>query len=218
MFKSKRRGIITAQREHAVFTGLLAYLWGNDNFQHPKIPFDSFVKGVVLHDRGYGINDNDPIGGVNRERWLAIQQRGVSLRCDDPISDAIALTHVRRLVSWNSDLDGADALMAQADERANQRLSETPFNRVDLNRADAITNLCDSIAFDFAFEEPKTGTRPIYPALDSDQVIEVTYCIEEKGVIRVDPWVFSVPEYQGFVLGWLSRAIRAGINPLYLAC
>jgi len=213
MFKSKQRDVITPQREHALFTGSLAYLWGNDDFQRPKVPFDSFVKGIALHDRGYGANDNDPIGGVSRERWLELQQQGVNLRCDDPITDAIVLTHIRRLVSWNSDLEGAADLMAQADERIAQRLSETEFTQNDLAWMDAITNLCDSIAFDFAFEEPKEGKRSVYPALDSDEVIEVTYRIEEKGVIRVDPWVFSVPDYQGFVMGYQAESYPERLEP-----
>ena len=77
MFRSKRRDVVIPQSEHSRMTGMLAYHWGNDDFDKPP-HFDSFVLGASLHDRGYGEYDNDPIGGVPAERWLAIQQRGVN--------------------------------------------------------------------------------------------------------------------------------------------
>ena len=61
MFKSKQRAIVITQHEHGRLAGMLAANWGNARFAKPSINFDSFVKGVTFHDRGYGPGS---IGGV----------------------------------------------------------------------------------------------------------------------------------------------------------
>lgn len=213
MFKSRQREIVTPQLEHARFTGELAYLWGNEEFNRPKLPFDAFVKGVTLHDRGYDPLDNDPIGDVPRERWLAIQQQGIERRCEDPIADIVALLHVRRLVSWNADLTDAESTMARADKRINQRLTETNFTRADFEWADHITNFVDSLAFIFAFEVIRERTLPVAPRVDSDATVDVTFHVGENGDIRVDPWVFSVESYRGFVLGYQAEGYPERLEP-----
>src|SRR5207249_1188152 len=76
MFRSQRRDVVFPQAEHAELAGDLALAWGNDEFDRPALPFDSFVRGVALHDRGYGELDTDEIGVVARGRWLKIQLAG----------------------------------------------------------------------------------------------------------------------------------------------
>ena len=80
MFKSKTRPLVLPQSEHARLAGLLAYHWGNADFDRPALDFASFVKGVAEHDRGYGVYDNAPIDGVSRrhatisyrDNWLIL--------------------------------------------------------------------------------------------------------------------------------------------------
>ena len=67
MFRSSRRDVVFPQAEHARLAGAIALAWGNERFARPALPFDAFVRGVTLHDRGYGQLDADGMG-----RWRAI--------------------------------------------------------------------------------------------------------------------------------------------------
>src|SRR5262249_39739547 len=69
MFTSKQRPIVIPQWEHQKLAGTLALLWGNADFDRPPIPFESFLTGIALHDRAYGLLDNLPIGGIAEEQW-----------------------------------------------------------------------------------------------------------------------------------------------------
>src|SRR5581483_2916422 len=100
---------------------------------------ESFVRGVALHDRGYGELDNDPIGGVPRERWLEIQRRGFGERDDDPIVDLVASMHILRLVR------GAVPEFEDALPRLRERAG---VDEATALAVDEITNLCDRISFD----------------------------------------------------------------------
>ncbi len=148
MFPSRRRPIIFPQADHARFSAAIALAWGNDDFPRPPLPFDAFVRGVALHDRGYGELDNDPLLQTPRDRWIEIQRNGFRPRGVEPIVDLIVALHVRRLVG---DDPAGDEMAAQLPAlHAAAGVSEA-----DGQAADAITNLCDSVAFDFCFEEPR---------------------------------------------------------------
>jgi hypothetical protein len=89
MFKSKQRPIVIPQWEHQKLAGTLALLWGNADFERPPIPFESFLAGVGLHDRAYGLLDNLPIGGIPEEEWLVLTHSGFEMTWADPIADLI---------------------------------------------------------------------------------------------------------------------------------
>src|SRR3954468_14813235 len=76
MFRSARRDVVFPQAEHARLAGALALAWGNERFTRPALPSDSFVRGVTLHDRGYGLLDEDEIGRMEPSRWAQIQLQG----------------------------------------------------------------------------------------------------------------------------------------------
>src|SRR5437763_10962190 len=97
MFRSRRRDVVFPQTEHAAFSAGIALHWAD----RPNVPFDSFVRGVALHDRGYGELDTDEIGVVPRGRWLKIQLAGFGVHDEDPVVDVVASLHVRRLVGDN---------------------------------------------------------------------------------------------------------------------
>src|SRR5690242_7911330 len=144
MFRSRRRDVVFPQMEHAAFAAGIALHWR----ERPNVPFDSFIRGVALHDRGYGELDEDEIGGVEQERWLEIQRRGFGARDEDPVVDLIVSLHVARLVGDDDPWfrDGLPALL----ERAN--VDEETAAATDL-----ITNVCDRISFDVCFGEPEDG-------------------------------------------------------------
>jgi hypothetical protein len=64
------------QADHARLAAAVALAWRD----RPPLPFDSFVRGVADHDRGYGEHDSDEIGAVESERWVAIQRAGFEPR------------------------------------------------------------------------------------------------------------------------------------------
>src|ERR687886_932448 len=99
MFRSRRRPVVYSQAEHARIAAAIAAVWGNDAFPRPPVPFDAFVRGVALHDRGYGELDADGIGEVASERWLELQRRSFTPRGEDPVVDLVVALHVHRLVA-----------------------------------------------------------------------------------------------------------------------
>ena len=99
MFRSARRAVVYPQAEHAVFAGMIALAWGNEHSPLPPLPIDSFVRGVALHDRGYGELDVDEIGSVAGSRWVDTQRAGFGNHDSNPVVDLVASMHVCRLVS-----------------------------------------------------------------------------------------------------------------------
>jgi hypothetical protein len=175
MFRSRRRDVVFPQMEHAAFAAGIALQWR----ERPDLPFDSFIRGVALHDRGYGELDEDEIITVEQSRWLGIQRRGFGARDDDPIVDLIVSLHVARLVGDDdpSLRDGLPALLARAD-----------VDEATAAAADRITNVCDHIAFDVCFEQP-----------EETSVRGVRFAYDGSNRVTVDPWPF-VPEQFGVLL------------------
>src|SRR5438045_1174245 len=106
MFKSKLRAINFPQSEHGRFAGTLASIWGNAEFAIPDVNFESFVGGIALHDRGYGLLDPFPIGEQPEPEWLDLTRKGFNLRFSDQTADLISRFHLRRLVRSNHAVAG----------------------------------------------------------------------------------------------------------------
>jgi uncharacterized protein DUF3891 len=175
MFRSRRRAVVFPQMEHAAFAAGIASQWR----ERPNVLFDSFIRGVALHDRGYGELDEDEIGGVEQARWLEIQRRGFGAHDDDPIVDLIVSLHVARLVGDGdpSFSEGLPPLL----ERAN-------VDEETAAAADRITNLCDRISFDVCLEQPEEGSLG-----------EIHYACDGGNRVTIDPWPFT-PERFGVLL------------------
>jgi hypothetical protein len=196
VFPSRRRPVIFPQADHARFSAAIALAWGNDDFPRPPLPFDAFVRGVALHDRGYGELDNDPLLQTPRERWIEIQRNGFRPRGVEPIVDLVVALHVRRLVG---DGPAGDEMAAQL-----PALSEAAgVSEADGQAADAITNVCDMIAFDFCFEEP-----------DSGAVAGIHSVIDGLGVVELDPWPLSVPRLVGLVTAYEADGYPERLEPV----
>ena len=80
MFKSKTRAVVITQAELAKLSGILAYNWGNEEFDKPALDFNSFVEGVTFHDIAYCENDNYPISAMSREQWVELTLKGANYR------------------------------------------------------------------------------------------------------------------------------------------
>src|SRR2546423_10124254 len=94
MFRSRQRSVVYPQAEPQRLAGVIAAAFRPELV---PLPFDSWVRGVALHDRGYGELDADPLGEMPEERWLAIQTAGVEPNDRDPIVDLVVALHVQRL-------------------------------------------------------------------------------------------------------------------------
>lgn len=199
MFISRRRPVVFPQADHARFAGALALAWR----PRPNLPFCAFVRGVAEHDRGYGEHDNDPIGGVmGSERWVGIQRRGFAPRGEDAVVDLVVALHVRRLLSSQED-DHERAGYAEVDRLVPSLLDHAGVTEQDGETADAITNVCDVVSFEFCFEAPsERDVRGHRVVLDG------------HGRITVDPWPFELPRLLGLVTAFSADGYPDQLVPV----
>ena len=186
--------MVFPQAEHARLAGAIALAWGNERFPRPALPFDAFVRGVTLHDRGYGQLDADGIGEVAPDRWLAIQRAGFAPRGEEPVVDLVVALHVQRLVGDRD--DGMTAALPDLHRAAG-------VGEGDAAEADRITNLCDRVAFDFCVEEPASG-----------RVAGIEYTVDGHGGITLDPWPLGPSSVGGIILGYRAEGYPAELEPV----
>lgn len=213
MFKSQTRPILFTQFEHGRLAGTVAQAWGNADFDRPALDFDAFVTGVTLHDWGYGILDNLPIGEAPEDEWLDVIRKNVEKRYDHATTDIVVKLHLRRLLGFYSSAE-REALIAQVDERVEERLGESEATLDVYQRADKITQLCDMISFAYCFESPGKLTYEVFSRQDSAETVDVTFEVKPGGEIVVDPWPFSVPVLSGVTYAFESQGYPDTLNPL----
>ncbi|MES1955711.1 DUF3891 family protein [Salinisphaera hydrothermalis] len=194
MFRSHHRDHILAQFEHSLFSGLLAMHWGNARFDRPALDFERFARGVALHDWHYGPLDNHPLGDYDHAEWQAIVERGVVMHYDDPITDAVAKRHLRRLIGTPETQD-IQTLLDRLNERIAERRAQTPYSDADFEWADRITRFCDTVAFNLGFENLGWHKASVHARRDDDSETEIAYQITSEGTLRFEPWPFSLPEF-----------------------
>jgi hypothetical protein len=181
VFRSRQRSVVYPQAEHQRLAGVIAAAWGNDHVQRPPLPFESFVRGVTVHDRGYGELDDDPIDAVAPARWIEIQTRGVEPQAGDPVVDLVVAMHVQRLAGN----------LVELDARVPERIADAGVDPADAAAADEITNLCDRLSFSFCFEELASGS-----------VGSFSYTVSVDGSATLTPWPLGVPELNETVVGY----------------
>jgi hypothetical protein len=180
MFRSRRRGIVYPQAEHARLSAVLAAASGAD----PRV-----VAGVLWHDRGYPPLDADGIGEMAPERWADLMRAGFAPETADPVVDHMARMHIHRLAR-NARPELADELAPALPAS----LARSGMTAEEAAAADAVTELNDMVAFDFCLEEPASG-----------MVSGVTYEVDGQGGIRLGPWPLVPAELDGFVTAFLAE-------------
>jgi hypothetical protein len=213
MFKSRTREIVFSQYEHGRLAGTVARLWGNESFARPALDFDAFAAGVMLHDWGYGVLDNLPIGESAEEDWLEVVGKGVENRFYHPTTDIVVKLHIRRLLSMITSAE-REAFIAQIDERIAGRLREGDAPLETYQQADKITQLCDMISFSFCFESAAELTYDVYAQPAAAESTGITYQIQPGGEVRVDPWPFSVPAITGVLYAFEREGYPQTLKPL----
>jgi hypothetical protein len=159
-----------------VLAGGLALAWA----ERPPLPFESFVRGVALHDRGYPEHDVDEIGAVPRERWLELQRAGFGEHDEDPVVDLVVSMHVRRLVA-----DGP--VYAEMSSAIPGLCDRAGVSVADAEAADRVTAFCDAIAFDVCLEEHAESDR---------------FVVDGRGGVRVAAWPFVHPSLDLLLVGF----------------
>lgn len=212
MFRSSRRGVVFPQAEHARFSGAIAALWANDRFERPALDFDSFVRGVAQHDRGYGELDKDAIGEVESERWIEIQRRGFEPRHQDSVVDLVVAMHVHRLLSkpWNPTV--AVALPA-LDEDLQALRGAAGIGEDEARAADAITDLCDRVAFDVCVEERSEWSFSMPPSVGAAPV-EISFTFDGAATVTLDPWPLGLPWARPLLTGFLAEDYPDRLEPV----
>jgi Protein of unknown function (DUF3891) len=213
VFRSRRRAIVFPQAEHARLAASIAAAWGNEGFDRPPVPFESFVRGVALHDRGYGLFDTDGIGEVDRERWLAIQWSGFATRGDHPVVDLIVALHVRRLVS-GAGSPVAIAALPEMDATLPDLHAAARLGHSAALQADRVTDLCDSIAFSFCFERSATGVVEVSSRAAEPTPVAVEYAVDGEGLVTLDPWPLAVSRLPGLIFGYRAESYPETLEPV----
>jgi hypothetical protein len=181
MFRSTTRPVVYAQAEHARLAAVIAAAWQPELV---PLPFDAFVRGVALHDRGYGELDNDSLGEVEQTRWLEIMRRGFPPQDGDPVVDLVVALHIHRLVGGaTNEFDAAIPVLLEA----------AGVSEADALAADAVTNVCDRISFAFCFEEEDLGA-----------VGPLAYTVGTDGTATLSPWLLTAPELVTTVVGYAA--------------
>jgi hypothetical protein len=191
VFRSTTRPVVYPQAEHARLSAVIANAWKRETI---PLPFEAFVRGVALHDRGYGKLDNDSLGEIEQVRWLELMRRGFEPQDDDPVVDLVVALHIRRLVG-NATPEFAAALPA--------RLEAAGVSETEAAAADAITNLCDRISFSFCFEEEGAGA-----------VGSIAYTVAADGGATLAPWPLVVPELVETVVAYRAEGYPERLDPL----
>lgn len=201
MFRSKSRKLIFPQSEHLRLAGALALHWGNEHFDRPALPFDSFVMGAALHDWGHGFFDTNEIGVMDEPARVRSMTNLVHAQLSDPIAETVMLHHVKRLMGSDSLYNELRPILLQ---RIDDNLAQTGLERAPFEWADRITDLTDMISFDFCFDSPFQRTISVYAKLTDAEQTPVTYEIVGDGRITLDPWPLRVDSLSCYMLAYGS--------------
>lgn len=212
MFRSRRRAVVYPQAEHARLSAAIAAAWGNEEFRPPPLPPDSFVRGVALHDRGYGELDTDEIGAVPSERWVEVQRRGFDPRGEDAVVDLVVALHVRRLVAGSRDAHEAAALV-EMNGVLPRLQAAAGVGDAEAAATDSVTALCDVVSFDVCLEEPSRRVLSVVPAVGAEPV-EVRFAYDGDGLVTLEPWPLAPPSLTAVLTGYRADGYPRELDPV----
>lgn len=212
MFKSKRHPLIFPQSEHQRLAGIIAQLWGNDSFEKPDLPFESFVTGVALHDHAYGLIDTLSIGDMSVEERRRSFEQLVESQLEDKIAEAVMKHHVLRLLNASN---AYGDLKEKCVQHIRRLVADTKIPLETYQAADRITDVCDSIAFDFCFEKPAINSMLVDQKLNQTGQ-RLSYEMTAERTVILDPWPLSVASYQGHILAYEADSYPEKLRPVLI--
>jgi Protein of unknown function (DUF3891) len=211
MFKSKKRDLIVPQSEHAHLAGIIALLWGNDEFDLPDFDIDSFIMGVALHDIGHGHLDTHELGVMDDALSYKVDSALVNVKLPNPIADAVVHFHVLRLLKNYSH---RPALVDLCEERILNDIKLSGISREEFIWSDRITEFCDFLSFYFCFDEPIERFCEVSPNRGNIKTISVRLKFDGDETVYIDPWPLKVDNYQGYILGYASKNYPDYLEPV----
>lgn len=216
MFQSKSRPIVVPQSEHLNMVATTVYSWGNDQFSLPKIDRDSLLKGVSLHDIGYGYWDTVPVGSVSPEQTVEFWRRCTSQQLSDPAAEIIIRRHFHRLAGWNKTSPLIHAFHEEMTAEIAAIEEEHHLDPKLFDFADSITNLCDTISYYFCFDEPKETTVTVYEDTEMTRKASVHVIITGNRTVTVAPWPFRSPMIEDFLFGYEREGYPTRTAPVVI--
>jgi len=221
MFKSSSRDLIVPQSEHARLAGLMAFHWGNQNFAKSNLPFESFVKGVAFHDRGYPRLDNFPINGMPENEWLKILKQGAELDYSDLEANVIILMQIRRVALYNRTPE-REKFANEITLKIDKLIAQSFYLEEDFLFADQITAFCDSVSYQFCFEqssklELELRAKPEDKEASKIKVSKIKVQFEKNGLVKISPWPFSIKNLSGYLNAYASSTYPDKLDPSILS-
>ena len=217
MFTSKVRNVVIPQVNHAYLAGILAFHWGNQDYDKPKLSFDSFVKAVGNHHFGYGFLDTINFLELGDEGIVDVFKKDCEATLEDPLSELIIKFHNMRLIKGRLSRIPSDIIqkyLKELESQIEKDLSKTNVPKEDFLWIDRLVDVCDRISFEFCFESPVTTKKSVYKKLEDKEQVDIEYKIEPNGVIKVSPWPFSKTEITGYIQGYKSKAYPSKLEPV----
>ncbi|MSR71344.1 MAG: DUF3891 family protein [Candidatus Taylorbacteria bacterium] len=210
MFISNKNSIVTPQSEHARLSATIAMLWGNSDFEKTTLPQDSFVRGVLFHDRGFGSHDNYSLGNLSKEERELTLIDGILKASNDPVADIVTLLHIKRLTKMYPP-EQIKEIADLCDKTLELKMKTSKFSKEEFTFADRITELADDIAFDFAFGDEDGGEASVLKKHDDKEFTQIKFTIQ--GItISMNPWPLSVDHYEGFIIGYEKEGYPQVLN------
>lgn len=210
MFKHKLSGLVIPQYEHLRLAGAIALLWGNEEFDRPMLDSGSFIKGIALHDFGYGDFDEYTIYDMDNEKRLESLEKLVNQELYDPTANIIAQYHVLRLLG---DEPERAELRQKCLEKINMNFQSVTYSKEAFEQVDQITDFCDSVSFYFCLGEPISSTVSICKRNGDTDKTEIQYTIDEQNCITISPWPLSIKSYKGYIVAYEQDKYPKLLNP-----
>lgn len=201
MFIHLKKSLIIPQSEHVKISEAIASLWGNENFEKPDLPKESFVRGVLMHDRGFGKVDNFDLLSMNKETRTKTLKDGIENLSDDHVSDVVSLMHIKRLIDMYPKEEMND-IYIKCLNVLEEKIKLSGFAKSEYEFADKITEIADDIAFDFSLGKDSDGEVFVYAKHERD-LLRIKFEIKDN-LIYMNPWPLSVDYFEGKINGYLK--------------
>ncbi len=215
MFVAKEKQLCIPQFEHARMSFHLASLWGNSKFEKPTFDFDSFLKGVLFHDRGYGAFDDLDLMSLKQDAWIEIMQKGAFADFEDVIADIVVKKHIRRLIDGDGD-EAAIQLKNKLDAILHLRIEQSGISPQAFEFADCITKLCDLISYSLCLEQYTSKSVSVLAKNSFSSECEIEYQVDAEGCIRISPWPFAVNKIEGRLLAYHAERFPDSLEPQWI--
>lgn len=202
MFVSKRNNIVFPQSEHVKLATILAQHWGNDLFEKPPVPHESFIKAVSSHDNGYGHYDISAVGQQTEDAIERLWRRCTDQNLNDIYAELIIKRHFMRLTSIYPVFPKLVALHQELEEEIETLYKSHELDPHIFDVTDTVMNACDAVSFSFCQEETASRTLEVYAALAEDSRITMTYSIDDNHSVTIDPYPLDEAIITGHLIGY----------------